>query len=86
MLGLAETKGFRTRRGRHLVPAQATAFADCVREALADPPASPPGRGGLGRTPAAQLKDYFEDPANRNVLQRIVALAESGGGLDVTEA
>jgi hypothetical protein len=82
-IGLAETQGFRL-RGRHMHPSVAAAFAVAVKQALEQKPV-PAGRRLSAITPAEQLTEFFDDPLNRKMLLRIVALAELGGGLDVVD-
>jgi hypothetical protein len=83
-IGLAESQGFRS-RGRHFHPAEAATFAAAVKQALDIKPVVVASRRLSAITPAEQLREFFDDPSNRKMLLRIVALAEMGGGLDVTD-
>jgi hypothetical protein len=85
VVALAQSRGFRVPR-LHLYPAQATELAKHVREALAES-ARPVGARSTSRFSVAhQLADFYNAPRNRKVLNRVLALLESGRPIDVTEA
>jgi hypothetical protein len=83
-LGLAETRTWFKSPRQHFLAAQTTDFGRALKEALAEKVEPGGVRASSRFTTLGQLREFFEQPAQKRALARLMAFVEVGCNLDVS--